>query len=87
MIETELDIDSVFIEAYLNGTQKQGSPTELMIIPVRKMISYLSHVMTLSPGDVILTGSPAGAEFLRNGDVIECKIEGIVMLRNTTAVG
>jgi 2-keto-4-pentenoate hydratase/2-oxohepta-3-ene-1,7-dioic acid hydratase in catechol pathway len=71
------------VEAYHNEVKKQDSPTGLMIIPIRKMISYLSHVMTLKPGDVILTGSPLGAEFLKDGDVIDCKIDGIGVLRNS----
>ncbi|HET7580475.1 MAG TPA: fumarylacetoacetate hydrolase family protein [Bacillales bacterium] len=83
VIETDLDMDAIQIESYLNGTQKQGSSTSLMIVPIRKMISYLSRVMTLSPGDVILTGSPLGAEFLHDGDVIECTISEIGTLRNT----
>jgi 2-keto-4-pentenoate hydratase/2-oxohepta-3-ene-1,7-dioic acid hydratase in catechol pathway len=83
VIETELDPFTVNVAADLNGVQKQNSSTELMIIPIRKMISYLTQVMTLSPGDVILTGSPIGAEFVKAGDVIECTIEEIGTLRNT----
>jgi 2-keto-4-pentenoate hydratase/2-oxohepta-3-ene-1,7-dioic acid hydratase in catechol pathway len=82
VIETEIDPFSVRVEAFHNDVQKQNSPTNLMIVPLRRMISYLSHVMTLQPGDVILTGSPLGAEFLKDGDKIECKIEGIGVLRN-----
>jgi 2-keto-4-pentenoate hydratase/2-oxohepta-3-ene-1,7-dioic acid hydratase in catechol pathway len=83
VIETELDPSHVRVEAQLNGEEKQNSPTELMIVPIRKMISYLSNVMTLKPGDVILTGSPLGAEMVHEGDVIECSIKGIGTLRNT----
>jgi 2-keto-4-pentenoate hydratase/2-oxohepta-3-ene-1,7-dioic acid hydratase in catechol pathway len=83
VIQTELDPFAVCVEAYHNEVKKQDSPTGLMIIPIRKMISYLSHVMTLKPGDVILTGSPLGAEFLKDGDVIDCKIDGIGVLRNS----
>jgi 2-keto-4-pentenoate hydratase/2-oxohepta-3-ene-1,7-dioic acid hydratase in catechol pathway len=54
-----------------------------MIIPISKMISYLTNVMTLKPGDVILTGSPVGAELVGTGDVIECEIVEIGTLRNT----
>jgi 2-keto-4-pentenoate hydratase/2-oxohepta-3-ene-1,7-dioic acid hydratase in catechol pathway len=54
-----------------------------MIIPISKMISYLTNVMTLKPGDVILTGSPVGAELVGAGDVIECEIVEIGTLRNT----
>ena len=83
VIETELDPFQVNVEAKLNGVEKQNSETELMIIPIRKMISYLSTVMTLKPGDVILTGSPVGAEFVGAGEVIECEIKEIGTLRNT----
>jgi 2-keto-4-pentenoate hydratase/2-oxohepta-3-ene-1,7-dioic acid hydratase in catechol pathway len=83
VIETDLDPFGARVEAYHNGMKKQDSPTDLMIVPIRRMISYLSHVMTLQPGDVILTGSPLGAEFLGEGDVIECKINEIGTLRNS----
>lgn len=83
VIETELDPFAVRVEARLNGEKKQDSPTDLMIIPIRKMISYLSTVMTLKPGDVILTGSPMGAEMVDAGDVIECEIKEIGSLKNT----
>ncbi|MEH6942251.1 fumarylacetoacetate hydrolase family protein [Bacillus sp. JJ722] len=83
VIETELDPFNVAVEAHLNGVEKQNSSTQLMIVPIRHMISYLSHVMTLKPGDVILTGSPVGAEFVNAGDVIECSIKGIGILRNS----
>ncbi|MBB5325591.1 2-keto-4-pentenoate hydratase/2-oxohepta-3-ene-1,7-dioic acid hydratase in catechol pathway [Anoxybacillus tepidamans] len=83
VIETELDPFAVRVTAKLNGVEKQNSPTELMIISIRKMISYLTNVMTLKPGDVILTGSPVGAELVGPGDVIECEIKEIGTLRNT----
>ncbi|WP_078410874.1 fumarylacetoacetate hydrolase family protein [Priestia abyssalis] len=85
VIETELDPFNVKVEASLNGIEKQNSATELMIISIQKMISYLTNVMTLKPGDVILTGSPVGAELVDEGDVIECRIEEIGVLRNTFA--
>ncbi|PGY09087.1 fumarylacetoacetate hydrolase family protein [Bacillus sp. AFS031507] len=83
VIETELDPFAVNVEARLNGVEKQNSATELMIIPIRRMVSYLSKVMTLQPGDVILTGSPVGAEFVGAGDTIECKINEIGTLSNS----
>lgn len=83
VIETELDPFNIRVTARLNGVEKQNSPTELMIISIRKMISYLTNVMTLKPGDVILTGSPVGAELVGPGDVIECEIKEIGTLRNT----
>lgn len=83
VIETELDPALVRVEAKVNGVEKQNSPTEWMIIPLKKMIAYLSTVMTLQPGDVIFTGSPLGAEFIKETDVIECVINEIGTLRNT----
>lgn len=83
VIETDLDPFTARVQAYHSGVMKQDSSTNLMIVPLRYMVSYLSRVMTLMPGDVILTGSPVGAEFMRNNDVIECRIEGIGTLRNT----
>ncbi|MGG1573903.1 fumarylacetoacetate hydrolase family protein [Fictibacillus sp. NRS-1165] len=83
VIETELDPFLVEVTAKLNDVEKQNSSTELMIIPIRKMVSYLTRVMTLKPGDVILTGSPVGAELVGAGDVIECEIQEIGKLRNT----
>jgi len=83
VIETELDPSTVKVEAKLNGVEKQNSSTELMIISLRKMVSYLTKVMTLKPGDVILTGSPLGAEMVNAGDSIECEIKEIGTLRNS----
>ncbi|TWI55255.1 fumarylacetoacetate hydrolase family protein [Halalkalibacter nanhaiisediminis] len=83
VIETELDPFNVRVEARLNDVEKQNSATELMIVPIGKMISYLSNVMTLKKGDVILTGSPVGAELVGAGDSIECEIKEIGVLRNT----
>ncbi|MGI8313838.1 fumarylacetoacetate hydrolase family protein [Halobacillus mangrovi] len=82
VVETNFDPATARIQAFHNGTKKQDSTTDLMIVPIKRMISYLSKVMTLKPGDVILTGSPVGAEFLSENDVIECKIKGIGSLEN-----
>lgn len=83
VIETELNPEDVVIEAYMNGQQKQNSSTELMIVPIREMISYLSGIMTLKAGDVILTGSPVGAEFIGKNDEIVCEIKQIGALKNS----
>ena len=86
VIETELDPFQVKVEAKLNGSEKQNSSTELMIIPIRKISSYLTIFISLMPGDIILTGSPVGAELVKSGDIIECEIKEIGTLRNTFAV-
>ncbi|MGN1402348.1 MAG: fumarylacetoacetate hydrolase family protein [Bacillus sp. (in: firmicutes)] len=82
VIETDLGQDGLRVKAFLNGEEKQNSPTEFMIFSVRKMVAYLSTVMTLNPGDVILTGSPVGAEMIKEGDTIDCRIDGIGSLAN-----
>lgn len=81
-IETELDPSQIRVKARLNNIEKQNSATELMIVPIKSMISYLSNVMTLKKGDVILTGSPVGAELVGDGDIIECEVAEVGVLRN-----
>lgn len=74
----------------LNGTVMQDANTSLMIHSVDEQVAYASHLITLRPGDVIATGSPAGVGsartppiFLKHGDVTECTYEGVGTLRNT----
>ena len=70
------------IESYLNGKVQQSSNTNQMIFSVEKIVSFISKVMTLLPGDIISTGTPAGVNSLAPGDTIEIKIEHIGTLRN-----
>jgi 2-keto-4-pentenoate hydratase/2-oxohepta-3-ene-1,7-dioic acid hydratase in catechol pathway len=70
------------VEAYLNGERRQHSSTSNMVFGVRHLISFISRVMTLLPGDVIATGTPAGIGPMRPGDVVEVRVEGIGTLRN-----
>ncbi|MGP4038766.1 fumarylacetoacetate hydrolase family protein [Gracilibacillus sp. D59] len=81
-IETDIDLSTLYVKSEVNGIEKQNSSTNLMIISVKEMIAYLSNVMTLLPGDVVLTGSPIGAEFIGAGNIIECKIDEIGILQN-----
>jgi len=81
-IETELDPDNVIVETYLNGKLKQHSSTNDLIFSVPEQISFISHVMTLLPGDVITTGTPSGIGAMKPGDVVEIKIEHIGALKN-----
>ena len=73
----------------MNGEVRQRSNTKYLIFDVAKIVSYISSVMTLHPGDVISTGTPAGVGFamspqvfLKPGDVVEVEIEGIGVLAN-----
>ncbi len=72
----------------VNGRVRQQADTSQMIFPVTDVVSFLSHIMTLEPGDVICTGTPAGVaaatgEFLEPGDIIECTIQNLGTLTNT----
>jgi len=76
------------MELKVNGEIRQKANTSQMIFPVADVVSFLSHIMTLEPGDVIATGTPAGVamatgKFLQPGDSIECTIEKLGTLKNT----
>jgi 2-keto-4-pentenoate hydratase/2-oxohepta-3-ene-1,7-dioic acid hydratase in catechol pathway len=84
-IETEVDPDDLKLETYLNGEVRQSSRTNELIIGISQLISFVSGVMTLLPGDVIATGTPGGIGPMQPGDVVEIKIENIGNLRNKVA--
>ncbi len=88
-IETKLNPGNIKVSGRLNGATMQEARTDLLIFSVPYLISYLSQGMTLLPGTVILTGTPAGCGFARKppvwlkpGDVYEVEIEGIGTLKN-----
>jgi len=81
-IETELDAGNVIVESYLNGELKQHVNTNDLIFPVPELVSFISNVMTLLPGDVIATGTPSGVGPMKPGDTIEIRISGIGSLIN-----
>lgn len=81
-IETELDAQNVNIVTRLNGEQRQSSNTSMMTHSIDALLCYMSACMTLLPGDVVLTGTPAGIGPMQRGDTVEVEIEGIGVLRN-----
>jgi 2-keto-4-pentenoate hydratase/2-oxohepta-3-ene-1,7-dioic acid hydratase in catechol pathway len=81
-IETEVDPRDLNIESYINGQLKQKGNTKDLIFNVAQLVSFISNVMTLLPGDVIATGTPEGVGPMQPGDIVEIKIEGIGVLRN-----
>jgi 2-keto-4-pentenoate hydratase/2-oxohepta-3-ene-1,7-dioic acid hydratase in catechol pathway len=82
-IETEItDPNNLTVEAYLNGESRQHSNTRNMIFKVAAQVAFISQVMTLLPGDVIATGTPSGIGPMREGDVVEIRVEGIGTLKN-----
>ena len=82
-ISDEVDPTSLKSESRLNGKVMQKSNTKNLLFTCDYLVSYLSKVMTLLPGDVILTGTPSGIHGMEAGDVIEIEIEGLGILRNT----
>ncbi|HZX35891.1 MAG TPA: fumarylacetoacetate hydrolase family protein [Thermodesulfobacteriota bacterium] len=82
-IETDIDPLDARVESYLNGEKKQDSSTKDMIFDVYQLLSFVSNVMTLLPGDVIATGTPSGVGPMKPGDTVEVRIEGIGSLVNT----
>lgn len=76
-IETELDPSDLAIRMRVNGEVRQSSRTSNLIFGVPELVSFISNVMTLSPGDVIMTGTPSGVGEARPGDRLEVEIEGI----------
>jgi 2-keto-4-pentenoate hydratase/2-oxohepta-3-ene-1,7-dioic acid hydratase in catechol pathway len=81
-IETELDAGKVSVESRLNGAVMQSSNTKNLIFGMGKLLEFVSSVMTLLPGDVVTTGTPAGIAPMRPGDVIEIEVGGIGILKN-----
>ncbi len=81
-IETELDLKNVEIQTYLNGKLKQRGSTRGLIYSIPEIINFISHVMTLLPGDIIATGTPSGVGPMYPGDTVEVKIKQIGTLRN-----
>ena len=88
-IETDLDpqtfIDGVSVQTHLNGDVVQDGSTKDMIFDIPTLIAYVSSVMTLLPGDVILTGTPEGVGPMQVGDEVEISIAGIGTLTNKVA--
>lgn len=86
-IETELDPVDVKVQTRVNNEMRQMASTREMMFSVDHLIAFISSVMTLQPGDVILTGTPAGIGSLRHGDVVEVSVEGIGSLTNLVVEG
>lgn len=81
-IETELDPDQVEVTSFVNGRLRQQANTAAMIRPVAELVSFISWIMTLLPGDIIATGTPAGVGQLHAGDTVSIVIEPIGALTN-----
>lgn len=85
-LETEFDPADAIINCAVNGQMRQMGSTRDMVFPVNQLIAFVSSVMTLEPGDVILTGTPSGVGPLQAGDEVTVDIENIGALTNPVAL-
>jgi 2-keto-4-pentenoate hydratase/2-oxohepta-3-ene-1,7-dioic acid hydratase in catechol pathway len=86
VIETAIENpDRLALSTKVNGKLRQSACTSDLIFKTDFLVSFISHIMTLLPGDVISTGTPPGVDQIKPGDVIEIEIEGIGVLTNTVA--
>lgn len=81
-IDTEFDPADAVLTCRVNGQMRQMASTRDMVFNVGTLIAYISSVMTLEPGDLIFTGTPAGVGELKHGDEVVVEIEGLGVLRN-----
>ena len=78
-----LDWRKLEVIGRLNGEERQRGSTDLMVFPIPTLVAYISSIMTLEPGDLIATGTPAGVGPLKAGDTVEVEIPGVGILSNT----
>jgi 2-keto-4-pentenoate hydratase/2-oxohepta-3-ene-1,7-dioic acid hydratase in catechol pathway len=81
-VETDLNPSNINLQVRVNGSLRQSGNTNQMVFPVPELIRYISHQMTLLPGDLIATGTPSGVGQLKDGETVEVEIEGIGVLSN-----
>jgi 2-keto-4-pentenoate hydratase/2-oxohepta-3-ene-1,7-dioic acid hydratase in catechol pathway len=76
------DLSTITVVTRVNGIERQRASAKDMVFSIGKVLSYVSHVMTLEPGDIVATGTPSGVGPLAPGDVVEVEIEGISKVSN-----
>jgi len=81
-IETEFDPADAMVTCNVNGNMRQMASTRDMVFTIRQLIAFTSSIMTLEPGDILLTGTPSGVGKIEPGDEIEISIDGIGTLKN-----
>ena len=80
---TDLDPTNIQVQCRVNGKEEQNQNTSDLIHPVTRIIEFVSSVMTLEEGDVILTGTPGTPGQIHPGDIVEVEVSGIGILRNS----
>ena len=81
-IDTEFDPSDALITCTVNGEVQQKASTREMVFKVDTLVAFISSVMTLEPGDLVFTGTPAGVGPLKSGDIVEVEIQGLCKLSN-----
>ena len=81
-IDTDFDPSDALVTCRVNGQMRQLASTRDMVFSVGVLIAYISSVMTLEPGDLVFTGTPAGVSQLKAGDTVEVEIDGLGLLSN-----
>ena len=82
-VNTEFgDLASLTVVTRVNGEERQRASASEMVFAIPMLLSYVSHVMTLEPGDIVATGTPAGVSPLKEGDVVEVEVEGLSKVSN-----
>ena len=81
-VVNDIDPNNVDIELYLNGKRRQASNTKEFVFKMEDLLSFISRVLTLLPGDVVATGTPSGIGPMKRGDQVEVRIQGIGGLKN-----
>ena len=81
-IETEFNLEGSRIETRVNGAVRQSAPISQMIFSMRTLVAYISTIMTLEAGDLVVTGTPEGVGPLSSGDEVEVDITGVGLLRH-----
>jgi 2-keto-4-pentenoate hydratase/2-oxohepta-3-ene-1,7-dioic acid hydratase in catechol pathway len=84
-IATDIDPSAVHVKTFLNGKLRQSGNTANLIFPVPFLVRFISRIMTLEPGDIISTGTPAGVGPMQPGDRVDVQIDGIGTLSNQVA--
>ena len=80
--EGPVDLNSLELITTVNGQVKQRAMSSEMVFKIPTLLSFISHIMTLEPGDLVATGTPAGISPLKAGDTVEVTISGISRVRN-----
>lgn len=84
--EAPHDLENLIVITRVNGVEKQRASSAEMVFSIKQLLSYVSHVMTLEPGDIVATGTPSGVGPLASGDVVEVEVVGVSKVSNPVEV-